>query len=54
MDAQQASQQQQTPQGGQAVPGGPNIQPKSMPGNPLPGQAGPGAPQAPNSSVYMR
>jgi len=54
LEAQQASQQRQNPQGGQAVPGGPNIQPKSMPGNPLPGQAGPGSPQAPNSSVYMR
>ena len=53
LDAQQQQTQQQTPQGGQAVPGGPNMQPKSMPGQ-LPGQQGPGQPMAPNSSTYIR
>lgn len=47
LEAKQAQQQNQQPQGGgQAVPGGPNMQPKSMPGTL------PGAPMAANTSTY--
>lgn len=48
LDAQNAQMQ-----GGQAVPGGPNMQPKSMPGQ-LPGQSNQQAPQAPNTSKFVR
>ena len=50
LEAQQAQQQTQPPVGGgQAVPGGPNMQPKSMPGQ-LPGNAN--VPMSQNTSTF--